>query len=110
MEKAEHTPSPLINERMAIMADSKDHFYLNFPDVRNHGILQNQTIYEQSCISLESTSDDLGDQGVLAEEIQFFNVNLNGFKFTYNDQSNSKSFKDNGLLQPTIIRRTQRRL
>ena len=85
LERAGHAPSPLINGRVLTMTDSKDHFCLNSPDIRNHKFMQSQLNSSHSCGSLTS-NDELNDQDMLAEEIKFFNTNLNGYK---NEDENS---------------------
>jgi len=83
MERSGHAPSPLINGRVVTVADSKNHFFLNSPDIRKPGMMANYDKFvgnkSSPNDSQASTKSSGSDNGVMADEISFLNVNLSGY-------------------------------
>jgi len=113
LERSVHAPGQLINGRMVTVADSYNHFYLNSPDIRKQQNMMPNQNYGQVCcspqgnVSLVSTTDEINEQGPMSHEMNFFNVNLNGYHhentllshFTGVDQSNASSGRNTPMLK-----------
>jgi serine/threonine protein kinase len=83
LERPEHAPSQLINGRMVTVADSKNQFFMNSPDVRkSSNATGNLNLAEvgskQGTISLKPTNDG-SEQVSFSEEMSFVKAHLNGY-------------------------------